>query len=318
MKWTARLSPFLLLLGSCSSEPTDDAETDTLPTDVVDADVTDAEDAEDDANDALGQDVPNQDVADLADLTPSPDVDRDLWDAAGPAPDGQTLTPVQSPTNALAFYVDWTIPEGVGTAEFRLECGRDEIAHEFRDRTDALSGELFLIGLLDDVPCRLTLATDAGITVTDFTPGPLPEYLPEIEVEALGEVQPGWTLVNLNNHFEEAPLSVALFDEQGRYRWYHYVSAEMGSDNEVTMVQGGVIIGGRGTLQHPQRIDWRGREVWALPGVRMHHDIRYIDEDTIRFLADGDHCGNGVNDGRVEEFNVETREVEWTFKLCEF
>ena len=286
------------------------------------ADVGPVEDGTDDSADGdvvlpdtdLEQDT-EPDVVPTEDAAPSDSALADI--DAGIPPEGHSLSATQSPNNSLAFYVDWAAPADTDMRLVEVDCPT-AVQDQFTLGADDTSGEFFLMGLVDGERCVISLTTEEGTVRTPVTGGPLPEYLPEFEVESTGETQPGWTLVNLNNAFHEQPLSVALFDELGRYRWYHWVSDEAGSDNEIAVVDGGVLIGGRSTLQAPQRVDWRGRQLWSFPWILMHHDIRLIDENTIRFLADEDYCGTGFRDGGIKEYDVVERETTWEFHLCDF
>ncbi|MCA9688923.1 MAG: aryl-sulfate sulfotransferase [Myxococcales bacterium] len=190
----------------------------------------------------------------------------------------------ENPANVLSFFVEWET-SAPGTGELTVECGEEYSQTFVADAEDTLH-EAFVMGLLADTTCVVTLSAKMGETVdtrvVEHEVGPIPAPLPSFAVIAADEaaMEPGWTLVNLVNGFIDAPLHVAALDPKGRIRWYHGVpTVNEGSDTDVRTVPEGVMVGGTRSSVDPFIFDWEGNTLWT-DDLFMHHDLRTADGDS--------------------------------------
>ena len=98
----------------------------------------------------------------------------------------------ENPANVLSFFVEWET-SAPGTGELTVECG-DEYSQTFvADAEDTLH-EAFVMGLLADTTCVVTLSAKMGETVdtrvVEHEVGPIPVPLPSFAV-ALAPTGPG-------------------------------------------------------------------------------------------------------------------------------
>lgn len=230
-----------------------------------------------------------------------------------------------NPGNVLSYYVVWKT-EAPATTAVDVDCGDYAASIEGEGlRTDH---EVFVMGLYPEAECAFTLRSVAddgriGEAVETVTVHPRPDILPPLEASVNGgdAVQPGWTLFNLTNKFDEIPPIAAAVDAQGRYRWYHVRAASAtGSGTSVHVVPGGVLIGGSndGGVVWPAIIDWEGRVVWE-EALDMHHEILpWADGEELLYLGMTESCPEEIPDSStIVRYDPGTQEVlsEWAF--CE-
>jgi len=232
---------------------------------------------------------------------------------------------IAHPANPLAAYVEWETNAAASTL-LAVDCGPE---HQVEITTGGVRTRhrVFVMGLFDGAECSLT-ATSTGRDVSvdsetgTFTAGPLSEELPvpELLFGALDVVQPGWTLFNLTNTFDNVPLHVVLVDEEGRYRWVHKRSGpHPGLDTDVRATEQGISIGGTTHQDTPSIIDWEGHILWSGDFFN-HHEFRPVPGKTGRFFAytgEKKACGTQYNSQVVVEHDLETKEHVWEWRLCE-
>jgi len=241
----------------------------------------------------------------------------------------EDLVIVTNPSNVLSFFVEWKTGEPAA-ATLSVDCGPDyQTTVETGTDSPLTSHSTFIQGLFDGASCNLRVdaTSDSGATGTASTTldvGPLPDVLPELDVTVLdeGAMEPGWTLTNLNNHFEGVPLTGAIIDPQGRYRWYHVLSTEFaGTDNELRLMRDGtgvLFCGTRKQIQ-PAIVSWEGSTLWTEQ-VHMHHDCRFVDDDlqVLRYITDSaDGCPEMNPAANIVEYNPWTGEELWRWRLCD-
>ncbi len=232
---------------------------------------------------------------------------------------------IAHPANPLAAYVEWETNVPASTA-VDVDCGPDHqvVITTAGTRT---THSVFVMGLFDGAECTLT-ATSVGPDGSEdgeagtFHAGPLPDELPvpELLFGALDVVQPGWTLFNLTNTFDNVPLHVVLVDEEGRYRWIHERSGPYpGLDTDVRFTDQGISIGGTTHQDTPSLIDWEGHILWSGDFFN-HHEFRPVPGKTGRFFAftgEKKACGTEFNSQVVVEHDLETKKHVWEWRLCE-
>ncbi len=281
-----------------------------------------------------GSDSGTDDAGQLGDVDPdgageASDADPiEYEDADVPLPDGggivEDLEVVPNPSNALSYYVEWTSTEPADTELF-VDCGGDW-RQSYGDEELVEEHTVFVMGLWEGANCRFTASSRAddgspGGAVREVEVGPLPDFLPDLTVRTRepDEMQTGWTMFNLTNGFDGVPLTVAMVDSQGRYRWYHQRSvSHQGSDTEVRPMDDGVLIGGDRGYFGPAKIDWEGSRVWSSD-TRTHHDIRPGGEEgQVYFLRHVDKCEQDFRSDSMVEFSVDSDQdvAEWV--LCDY
>lgn len=239
------------------------------------------------------------------------------------------LVVVPNPANVLSFFVEWRTDQPA-SATLEVTCGDDyALTAETGTDTDVEQHAVYIQGLYDGAQCELAVTATAsdgveGRATTTFDVGPLPDFLPSPTVVSSDptDVEPGWTLVNLNNHFDDVPLTAAIIDVDGRYRWYHRLATSFpGSDNEVRVLpdSSGVLFCGTRAQILPTIVDWQGSARWSA-NLNMHHDCRFVDEElnVLRYLTDevGD-CPQGIGAGAIIEYDRETEQEVWHWNICE-
>jgi len=232
---------------------------------------------------------------------------------------------IAHPANPLAGYAEWetNIPASTSLA---VDCGPD---HQVEITTGGtrIEHRVFFMGLFPGANCALA-ATSVGVNDSadtaegTFTAGPVFQDLPapELLFGAPDAVQPGWTLFNLTNTFDNIPLHLVLVDAQGRYRWVHRRSGpHTGLDTDVRYTDQGISIGGVTHQDTPSIIDWEGHVLWEGDFFN-HHEFRPVPGKTGRFFAftgEKDACGWGYNSQVVVEHDLETKSHVWEWRLCE-
>lgn len=232
---------------------------------------------------------------------------------------------IAHPSNPLAAYVEWETNVPASTV-LDVDCGSD---HQVKISTDGNRKEhrVFVMGLFDGAECTLAATSVGGGDSVDeaegsFTAGPLPEDLPvpELLFGALDVMQPGWTLFNLTNTFENIPLHVVLVDSQGRYRWIHRRSGPFtGLDTDVSFSDQGISIGGTTHQDTPSIVDWEGHILWE-GNFFNHHEFNPFPGKTGHFLAftgEKTACGTEFNSQVVVEHDLKTKKHVWEWRLCE-
>jgi len=234
---------------------------------------------------------------------------------------------VPNPSNALSYFVEWRTNEPATSTLF-VACGDDyETSVETGTAEPALEHSAFVQGLYDGASCAVTIEADSAIDDQTaqhqgaFEVGPLPEWLPELEIvtAAPDQMADGWTQINLTNGFDGVRFTAALVDADGRYRWYHQVGApSAGEDNEVRVYEDGVLICGVLNVIHPMFVDWTGSVQWKHT-VGMHHDCRLnADRTRLRYLQSRpDGCPNDERASQIVEWDLENDEEVWRWRICD-
>lgn len=264
-------------------------------------------------------------VGEMVDTVPKADGD------ANRLPDGgvliEDLTAVPNPSNALSHFIEWKTTEPADT-QLWVECGDGAWRHHYQGDSLTEEHRVFVMGHWAGASCEVTARSSTeqgleGVASTRVEVGELPDYLPEITVSTHkpDKMQSGWTLLNLTNSFDDIPLTVAMIDDQGRYRWYHQRStSNSGSDTDVRVVEEGVLIGGNRTYLGPAVVDWTGQIVWK-DDFKMHHDIRPF-EDGKYFLylreVGKKNCDNGLRSGAVVKYDRMAEKPGKRWELCDY
>lgn len=229
----------------------------------------------------------------------------------------------ENPVNVLSFFVEWQTDVAV-SSRLEVDCGH-EYRRVFIGSNPTVEHKIFVMGLLDTLQCTFTALTPSDSASQLVTVGPLPAELPELEVVYVepARIQAGWTLFNLSNKYDQIPLIVAMVDELGRYRWYYKVLTNAsGSDNDVSTVPEGVLIGGTYGAIYPHIISWDGRILWKEE-ISMHHHIAGYGENQLiyfwreRSCTGEDWVGHeNLFSDMVVIWDRETREPAWTWVFC--
>jgi len=286
-------------------------------------------------------DAPVDAAADAGDDTPDPDVDAtdsgddatgadattvDAVDAPTPATAVDRLVAIPNPTNPLSWFVQWrTDAPAPSVLHVTCDDGAWDVAHVHPVPTDR--HELLVIGLWPDAACTLTArvadGVDDGAATLDATVGPAPSWLPEATttVHQPDAVADGWTFVNLSDEVGDAPEVIAAIDAEGRYRWLHRrqgsTVARYGFDLHV--VPGGILTGGRRRTPPGAVIDWSGEVRWEA-GFGSHHELRpspWGDSHMLFLGFTRDNCPESTVEGTVNEVNIDTGEIEWSWNICD-
>ena len=235
------------------------------------------------------------------------------------------FTIIAHPANPLAAYAEWETNVPASTS-LTVDCGPD---HQVDitgggKRTDH---RVFIMGLFPGAKCTLTATSvgpggDEDSDSGTFDAGPISEDLPapELLFSAQDILQPGWTLINLTNTFDNVPLHVVLLDPKGRYRWIHRRSGPYaGLDTDVRFSDQGISIGGTTHQDTPSLIDCEGHILWEGEFFN-HHEFRPVPGKTGRFFAftgEKKACGTDFNSQVVVEHDLETKTHVWEWRLCE-
>lgn len=235
--------------------------------------------------------------------------------------------PIENPENVLSYFAEWRT-DRPATTGLHVTCddGYDQTWHGSELRTEHA---VFVMGLVAGATCTFDATAEApGASGTASAViegvGPLPAALPELTVSTLdsARIQPGWTVWTLAREDTTGSLVVALIDENGDYRWYDLVGDVSGRQRAIDahVVDGGVLLGGRDPGPRPYLIGWEGEFIWEGPPGN-HHDIRPspFNEDHYLFLDhSSEGCPLGRNEGRVNELNIATGEVIWSWAICHY
>lgn len=230
---------------------------------------------------------------------------------------------IENPANALSFYISWSTDEPAATA-LDLDCDEGGYEAQFADEAERTDHEVFVMGLYDGARCTATATASYGegdeqTGEVSFSVGPLPDFLPDLSpaVAEADKIQPGWTLFNLNNIFDDTPLTLAMIDAQGRYRWYHQVAtSDTGADSDVRTTDEGVLLGGNRGRSLPQMIDWTGDVVWKLD-YSTHHAIRLFGDDQVMFLDGTQDCPSGIAALVIRWHDFSEDKIVRNWSLCE-
>jgi len=235
----------------------------------------------------------------------------------------QGLAVIQNPANVLSCYVEWDT-EDFATTELHVECA-DGYAVDLTDDLLRTDHRAFVMGFHTGANCQavarsVDAAGNAGQLAAAIEVGPLPDFLPELDLQVHKpqKMQEGWTLFNLTNDFDEPPLLVVMVDDRGRYRWYHRrATNDPGSDTDTRTVPGGVLVGGTHGKIKPGFIDWEGNVTWEK-WMNVHHDFRPIgDEGHWLMLTDNEGCGHVPHGGIVFEYDRFKDSKVWEWYACE-
>lgn len=263
---------------------------------------------------------------DLDDLTDGDSADGDVDELI----DGDVLEAsivgfiaFENPANVLSFFVEWQTDVAVPT-RLEADCG-SEYMRIFKESTLRTAHRVFVMGLFENLQCTFTAVTPGDSASQMVNVGPLPTDLPELEVvySKPSRMQAGWTLFNLTNKFDELPLSVAMVDERGRFRWYYKVlTNNSGSDNDVSTVPEGVLIGGIYGGVKPHIISWDGRILWKEE-IYMHHHIELYGDNQLIYLWREKSCTGEDWEGyenllsdKVVIWDRVLREPVWEWVFC--
>ena len=271
-------------------------------------------------------DVTADRTADRSSARGDADIDRDDGDSTAPEPwEIEGLFAAVNPGNTLSCYVFWTTPVPASTA-LDVDCG-EGTATILGDGL-RMDHEVFVMGLYPEAGCVFTARSEDGDGVaaeaeTAFSVPSRPEALPPLELLVDGGevVQPGWTLFNLTNKYEQSPPIAAVVDAVGRYRWYHVrATSATGSGTPVSRVSQGILIGGSndGGITWPALVDWEGRLLWE-EALAMHHEILLEAQgEELLYLGTTTECPDGIPDsGTIVRYAPGTDEVLWKWVFCE-
>jgi len=333
------LSGLLVLCCACGSS-TDDDVADSTRLDAVGEEVTDARldgvaldsptadsesepdgglldlvgdsgDEDGDPADQVGPDAP-ADAADAED-----DAVGDLFDDVGEV-EISALTVTTNTRNVLSVFVEWQT--SVSTATWlEVDCGAD-FRQTYAGRGAGTQHSVFVMGLLTGARC--TARVRAGETRAEraFTVEPLPSALPALSLALQTPMaQPGWTLLNLSNHFDDQPLYAAIIDEAGRYRWYWArPDGRPGADSDVRVFEQGILVGGAAWPEStPYHVGWDGSVLWQIDRG-MHHHLMGAPASN-EWLVLGYHdpgCPSGRAGDTVELWDRETDALSWRSNIC--
>jgi arylsulfate sulfotransferase len=229
----------------------------------------------------------------------------------------------ENPSNALSYYIQWTTEEPSLTT-LELDCGDGEYEVSYEGTQARTDHEVFVMGLWDGARCTAsaTAAYDGGGrdegSIT-FSVGPIADFLPELDANLVepGMVQEGWTLFNLNNVFDDTPLSVAMVDAQGRYRWYHQLAtSDTGADSDVRTIEEGVLVGGNRKRSYPTILDWEGNVVWERE-YYAHHAIRPYGDDQLIFLGTTHDCPSEHGANTIVKYDFSEDDIVWEWSICQ-
>lgn len=288
----------------------DDTSGGDQPVDAGTEDATEGQDAHGDAGVDSRDDGPG-DVD--AGGTDSPD-EGDV--PAGPL----ELDVIANPSNPLAFYVEWETPIAA-TTSVSFDCDGDTGiigGDELRE-----SHSVYLQGFVADVQCRITVRSEAGGVAyfgeAEFTPGPLPAALPELDVDSPdgADVAPGWTLFNLTNQTDAIPLMIVMVDSEGRYRWFHRRAGDYPGDaTQLEVLDEGILVGGNRTRQRGAIVSWEGELLEEMP-FRQHHELRpYLDESEFLYLGSDPDCPETTGH-TLGIFDRDAGETRFVWSHCE-
>jgi len=237
----------------------------------------------------------------------------------------EELTTVPNPSNALSYYVEWSTAEPAAT-DLTVRCGDDweKTYHEDGQRTDH---EVFVMGLWSGADCKMTatVTDESGEPSSESVAvdvGALPDFLPDLEVHAREEssIRTGWTMFNLTNPFDDVPLTVAMVDTRGRYRWYHQLpTSNPGADTEVHPTDDSIFVGGNRGKMAPYEIDWEGNTLWTT-NFPMHHEIRPAGDDSgdLLVLRHVDTCQQEVRSDGVYRYSRDRGSFVGDWVLCDY
>lgn len=233
----------------------------------------------------------------------------------------------ENTANSLSFYAEWET-DLASVTELEVVCDKG-YEESFANENHSTSHKVFVMGLVPDSQCDFTaIATDEnGLkrTASKSVSVSLTDFFPQMNLihSDNGKMQKGWTLFNLVNTGENKPLSIAIIDELGRYRWYYRVpTTATGADNDVRTVNGGILIGGTNGVILPQKVDWEGNLIWKAQ-LDMHHDIRpYKNDKNYLYLSYVNTCDSPTFDNAdnlsdsVHIFDLEKKQTVWSWALC--
>jgi Arylsulfotransferase (ASST) len=232
-----------------------------------------------------------------------------------------SLQAVEAPGNVLAFNVTWNTSWAVDS-ELDVACnGLDPSTISGSTTTQA--HHVFLMGLVGGISCKLTAkASKSGETAsaeTTIQVDAVPSYLPKLDVSVpaqTGTLAPGWTLIDITDQQAMIPYSVALVDDQGRYRWYfQYPSAASGLDSPVTQYDEGVVVGGdRITMSY---VTWQGQIVWRGPSDGTH-EVREAETPGDFYYIRPHTCPPPIDPGdAIAEYDSAQNKDVWQWVLCD-
>jgi hypothetical protein len=150
------------------------------------------------------------------------------------------------------------------------------------------------------------LQIDVGPMATEFAP----------TITSTGTPPLGWLLIGVETVGCIGPGAPAIFDPEGRLRWYYFVD-RIGMDYETTWLGDGTLwYGGHTEGPGPVRVDlWDGLiQQTDLPGDAVfHHDTQVLDDGRLLVLEeranhDGDLDFTGFG---LRAYDPVTGEVSW-------
>lgn len=230
---------------------------------------------------------------------------------------------VQNPGNVLSCFVEWKTSVKA-LSELTVSCA-DDIVYTLSGQSAATEHRAFVMGLYVGAECNLEVVARTpdgavGNATTSLAVGQVPDFLPPLTVldSQPSKVQPGWTLFNLTNSYAKLPLVVAIFDENGRYRWYHRRAVtDTGADTDTRTLPEGILVGGTHGHVLPALIDWQGNVVWERK-IFMHHDLRpFGDQGLLLYLTDTWACGLEHPSGAVVAWDPLPDKKLWKWNLCD-
>ncbi len=243
-------------------------------------------------------------------------------------PDEDTTLSVDVEVGAhsnLTLRVTWSTDQ---PATSEVVFGEDTPLWRLSDDEEVTEHEVVLYGLHaeTDVTLQARSISAEGTTacsgqVVGHT-GPLPPSVPvaELGVFVEGEMQPGWTLVNVSNRFHEWPPTAVMYDLAGRPVWYVISEPDAFDDRgdlDVSLTSDlHILVGGSGPDIRPRAFDLTGREVWTGPpqvAPIQHHHFQRASDGTYMMLRHGANSAfPGLNLSTVVQIDASHAPV-WTW-----
>jgi len=250
------------------------------------------------------------------------------------------MTIVENTRNVLSVYVSYTSSEPTYSL-LQINCGdylNETLSDMSRLKTEH---EFFVMGLVAETECTFTahsssIADYDNPSAKKYTVSNLPEYLAHLTVntELNDKIQPGWILSNLSdncgiypstecetansNDFSKKPLILAMYDEQGRYRWYYRSSAYgPGGGIDVRSTDDGILFGGEGA--YPTMLDWEGKTLWTKQWNIHHHFEPIGNEQYIALTFEGG-CPEEFGEVQSDTIHIWDRSLDedvFSWQFCE-
>jgi len=210
-----------------------------------------------------------------------------------------------NPNSVLSAYVSWTTEKA---ANSKVQFGVDGVQWEIADENPTIDHKVLVIGMRAKTTYEIHAISGVSDTETTFTTGTLPAHIPvaEVDMNDAARVQPGWTLMNVqqgdgqSNARSNAPPTAVMYDLEGYPVWYYVYGTqnERGGAIPADRTDKGVLIGPTITIA-PIEVDWAGNKIWSCSsptcgGEQLSHHAgklsngNYIVQEDVGGMSD--HC----------------------------